>query len=141
MTSRWTVEVGMPVDSLMSLSESTGRESENASRIDVIFPRTSKGLLLDFAEASAADIGLTLDGGVTPVQSSVLRAVKLRGCRFRVSMEGCDAPPHFRGVGVHGQQKAGAPLPPRQRNAGSIKYTFPSALSCLFVVRPRAAQR
>nr|WP_307098931.1 alpha/beta hydrolase [Arthrobacter globiformis] len=52
----------------MSLSESTGRESEKASRIDVIFPRTSRGLLLDFAEASAADIGLTLDGGFTTVQ-------------------------------------------------------------------------
>ena len=70
MTSRWTVDVGIPVYSRMSLSESTGRESEKASRIDVIFPRTSRGLLLDFAEASAADIGHTLDRGFTTVQFS-----------------------------------------------------------------------
>jgi hypothetical protein len=45
VTRRWTVEVGIPVASRISPRVSVGRVSVKASRMALIFPSTSNGLL------------------------------------------------------------------------------------------------
>src|SRR4029453_4104453 len=71
VTSRCTVDVGIPVASRMSPRVRTGLAKEKASRMAVIFPSTSRGLFVDFAEESAAGIALTLDGAPRAVQLAV----------------------------------------------------------------------
>src|SRR6476646_126802 len=72
VTSRCTVEVGSPVACCSSPSVIDGLASENASRISVIFPRTSSGLCLLDPGSTSTDIAAILRG--CPQETNALHA-------------------------------------------------------------------